>query len=66
MTFAMSGRGPSYSLYFDQDNPLHACVADCDPINVHRLDITELESPPLALPEVRTELDAVRAPVAAR
>jgi UDP-glucose 4-epimerase len=59
-------RDLNYSLYFDQGNPVQACVADYDSSNAPRLDVPELESLLLTLPEVRAELDAFRAPVATR
>jgi UDP-glucose 4-epimerase len=59
-------RDLNYSLYFDQGNPVQACVADYDSSNAPRLDVPELESLLLTLPEVRAELESFRAPLAAR
>jgi UDP-N-acetylglucosamine 4,6-dehydratase len=59
-------RDLNYSLYFDQGNPVQAYVADYTSSNVPQLDVAELESLLLTLPEVRSELDGVRTPAAAR
>ncbi|MCW2640502.1 MAG: UDP-glucose 4-epimerase [Dactylosporangium sp.] len=59
-------RDLNYSLYFSEGNPAQLCATDYDSSSAPRLDVPELESLLLTLPEVRAELDAVRAPVAAR
>jgi UDP-N-acetylglucosamine 4,6-dehydratase len=59
-------RDLNYSLYFDQGNPVQAFVSDYDSTNAPRLDVPEIESLLLSLPEIRAELDAVRAPVVTR
>jgi UDP-glucose 4-epimerase len=58
-------RDLNYSLYFDEGNPVQACVADYDSSVAPRLEVPELESLLLTLPEVRAELDATRALVVA-
>jgi UDP-glucose 4-epimerase len=59
-------RDLNYSLYFDQGNPVQACMADYTSGNAPQLDTAELESLLLSLPELRAELDSARAPVPTR
>jgi UDP-glucose 4-epimerase len=59
-------RDLNYSLYFSEGNPVQVCVADYDSSSAPQLEVPELESLLLTLPEVRAELNAIRAPVAAR
>lgn len=59
-------RDLNYGLYVDQGNPIQASVGDYDSSNAPRLDVPELEELLLSLPEIRAELDAFPARLAAR
>jgi UDP-glucose 4-epimerase len=61
----IDARDLNYSVYFTQGDPVQVCHTDYDSANAPRLDVADLQSLLLTVPEVRAELGYQRLAVAA-